>query len=173
MGGPQAEETAPQPAPPSDGKHLEIKSIRRGRFSVVTHRPEEIEEVVPLNPHPDSVLAVNVNLNNLIPGGGGSLNMSLAHQHQHQLPSSEYNSSPSNMGTGPQHQHQPTELYYGQGPQYYQQIQGIVQPQPAQPYQFVNVGQQVFQGGYSPGLQQPMGHGQVKLEKYEQYLVTN
>lgn len=38
-------------------KPVEIKSIRRGRFSVVTHKPEEIEEIVPLtemgHPHPD------------------------------------------------------------------------------------------------------------------------
>jgi hypothetical protein len=30
----------------------ETKSIRRGRFSVVTHKPGEIEEVVPLSEYP-------------------------------------------------------------------------------------------------------------------------
>lgn len=56
---------------------LEVKSIRRGRFSVVTHKPEEIEEVVPLiemgHPLPDMIgQEAYATQSNAMGGGGGS-----------------------------------------------------------------------------------------------------
>lgn len=62
----------------SEEKPGQVKSIRRGRFSVVTHKPEELEEVVPLaemgQPHPV--------INNIITSQASAfVNPALGHHH--------------------------------------------------------------------------------------------
>jgi len=85
-----------------------VKSIRRGRFSVVTHKPEEIEEVVPLAEMGQPQPYGGGGQGYVMPGGSGLGG-----------PENYYNVSEHGVYMDPSHLHHPTAGYY-QGQQFHQ-----------------------------------------------------